>query len=152
MSAVMALTGWLLVVENGDLSAFSQSATYTGIPQTQALVSLPVEPDIQPVAIGESLQQRVSENDWVYFRVKVPAHADRLLVRLIPSEGDADLYVREGSAPLGDRARGGRFDASSAATGNQIEQVNLLKASDKTWFIGVHGYQASQFQLVTSVN
>ncbi len=149
----MALTGWLLIVENGDVSAFSQtSSSHNGIPQTQALVSAPVDFDVQSLSVGELVRQSVTEDAWVYFSVKVPAHANGLNILVSPDEGDVDLYVREGHLPVGDIAHGGRFDASSSVDGSLVERVSLSKANNKTWFIGVHGYHASRFELSTEIN
>lgn len=152
MSAVMAMTGWLLIVERGDADTALGAVTSSGIPMTQALITAPVSNHIQPVLLGHAVQQRLTEGGWAYFSVKAPAHTNALRVSLHSIDGDADLYVREGQIPEGDVSTGGYFDASSATLGRSLEEVNLVGAAGSQWFIAVHGYRAGLFSLKAEIN
>lgn len=152
MSAVMAMTGWLLIVEHGDADTALGAVTSPGLPVTQALIKAPVRSAVQPVLLGHAVQQMVTEGGWAYFSVKAPAHANALRVSLHSIDGDADLYVREGEIPEGDVSIGGYFDASSATLGRPLEEVYLYGAADSQWFIAVHGYRAAQFSLKAEIH
>lgn len=148
----MAMIGWLLIVEYGDADTALGAVTSSGVPMTQALITSPVINTIQPVLLGHTVQQMVTEGGWAYFSVKAPAHANALRISLHSIDGDADLYVREGQIPEGDVATGGYFDASSATLGSPLEEVNLYGAADGEWFIAVHGYRAGQFSLKAEIH
>lgn len=151
MSAVMAMTGWLLIVERGDANKSIDVVTSQPIPTTQALIKAPEQIIVQPVLIGDEVQQIVTEGGWAYFSVEAPAHATALQVSLQSIDGDADLYVREGELPQGDVSTGGHFDASSAILGNPLEEVRLNGVADRQWYIAVHGYRAGKFLLKTEI-
>lgn len=145
--AVIAMTAWLLFVEYPRVSS-SEEIPIVVRPATQPL-SIDPQPYIQPLSIGQKLQQDIDEGGWLFFSVGVPSHASAIRVQLLSTQGDADLYLRRGTTPEGDAASGGQFDASSATQGTQLEEVRLMTSGDEEWFIGVHGYQSSQFQLLT---
>jgi hypothetical protein len=152
MSAVMAMTGWLLIVEHGDADTALGAVTSPDIPVTQALTQAPRDSAVQPVSLGDAVQQSVTQGGWAYFSVKAPAHANSLRVSLHSIDGDADLYVREGQIPEGNVSIGGYFDGSSATLGRQLEEVSLYGAADTQWFIAVHGYRAGQFSLKAEIH
>jgi len=149
LSAVMAMTGWLLIVENGRIETSASSGPNQLVPMTQALSLQPPEPN--PLDLGERVRAHVSQDGWAYFAIKAPAHANALDIRLTPLHGDADLYVREAAVPQGTVASGGQFDASSATLGNFSEQISLSDAADRHWVIAVHGYRASEFDLEADI-
>ena len=147
----MAMTGWLLIVEHGDADTALGAMTSQGIPVAQALSKAPEIHAVQPVVLGDAVQQAVTKGGWAYFSVKAPAHANALRISLYSIDGDADLYVREGEIPEGDVSTGGYFDASSATLGSPLEEVSLDEVADRQWYIAVHGYRAGKFSLMAEI-
>ncbi len=150
MSAVMAMLGWLLIAQHGSGSALRVDVAGAA-PATQALTRAPVNWVIEPMPIGLPVQDSVAAGGRVYYSLITPADSHGLRISLLPHTGDADLYVRAGQAPVGDIALGGLFDASSAGQGVQREQISLSDSGNQEWFIAVHGFEATQFQLTASL-
>jgi PKD repeat protein len=70
------------------------------------------------------------------FSITVPAGATALDVAIAGGSGDADLYVRRGSAPTATS-----YDYRPFLNGND-EQVSVAAPEAATWYVMVRGYQA----------
>lgn len=73
-------------------------------------------------------------NDFIYFRLNVPANQDFLDVAIFGGIGDADLYLRHGSLPTTSLN-----EESSGRTGNS-ETIRIENPTSGDWFIGVYGF------------
>ena len=75
-----------------------------------------------------------SQNQWLRYQVEVPAGVSRVTFSISGGTGDADLYLRLGSAPQTDQ-----WDHRPWVNGNQ-EEVVLDNPAPGTWHIGIRAY------------
>lgn len=77
-----------------------------------------------------------SAKTWKQYTLQVPAGASSFNVETIGNSGDADLYIRYGSAPTT-----GSFDCDSTSS-NSNEQCRMNNPQAGTWYIGVYAWSA----------
>ena len=77
-----------------------------------------------------------SAGQALYFTVDVPAGATSLIIQMIGTAGDADLYVRYGASPTIST-----YDCRPYI-GNSNETCAMPSATAGTWYVMVRGYSA----------
>jgi hypothetical protein len=75
-------------------------------------------------------------NQELFYRIEVPAGQERLEIRMSGGTGDADLYVKHGSAP-----KVSDYDYRPYQIGND-ESVEVRNPAAGTWFIMIRGHKA----------
>ncbi|QTD52063.1 pre-peptidase C-terminal domain-containing protein [Sulfidibacter corallicola] len=76
------------------------------------------------------------QGDWIRYTIEVPAGRTNLAISIFGGSGDADVYVRYGSAPTTDD-----WDYRPYLNGNS-ESVDVANPQAGTWHIGIRGYRA----------
>lgn len=114
-----------------------------GVP-TMGPVDAGVPPSGTLLANGTPVTLSGASSSTKLFRVEVPAGSTSLSLTLRGSSGDADLYVRNGSAPTltAYDARPYRSDSNETVT------VNAPRAG--TWYVMVHAYSAYSATTLTA--
>ncbi|MBI4820793.1 MAG: PPC domain-containing protein [Deltaproteobacteria bacterium] len=87
---------------------------------------------------------KVNANDLKTFNVTVEADG-KLVVALDTDAGDADLYVKKGEG-----AGPNAYDAKSWETDTSLDKLELDVKAGETYSIAVHGYKASDFNLMVT--
>jgi secreted trypsin-like serine protease len=77
-----------------------------------------------------------AQNQFVNFQLNVPSGAARVIFQISGGTGDADLYVRRGSAPTTST-----FDCRPFLDGNN-ETCTFNTPASGTYFIGIRGFSA----------
>jgi secreted trypsin-like serine protease len=77
-----------------------------------------------------------AQNQFVNFQLNVPSGAARVIFQISGGTGDADLYVRRGSAPTTST-----FDCRPFLNGNN-ETCTFNTPVSGTYFIGIRGFSA----------
>lgn len=108
--------------------------------------------DIPELANGDSTSGSVQPGEWQYYRINVPASLSRLSVELTNQTADGDLFVRKHQIPNGDVYTGANSNCYSVLGGRSDEQCILDNSEDTQWFVGVYGYQASDYSLTVNAN
>ncbi|WP_199611158.1 M14 family zinc carboxypeptidase [Flocculibacter collagenilyticus] len=86
---------------------------------------------------GSNLNISVSQGYWFRHTIEVPAGTSTLTVTTTGGSGDADLYLRSGSAPSTIN-----YDCRSWNSSNQ-ESCVINNPAAGTWHVGVYGYRRS---------
>ncbi|HHP0481425.1 TPA: M4 family metallopeptidase [Vibrio campbellii] len=123
-------------------NAFAQ----VGVSTSGGVVEPPVTScDITVLAngVGSSVDS-ASTGQWRCFTIDVPTGSTELNVVTSGSDGDADLYVKLGSAPSETD-----YDCRSYSS-NSNESCTLASPSAGTWHIGVYAYAAYNNLSVTA--
>lgn len=85
---------------------------------------------------GSETNLSASQGEWLYFPIDVPAGMSALDVTISGGNGDADLYVRQGSQPTTRR-----YDCRPYDYGND-EVCSFDNPAEDTWYIGIRAYQS----------
>jgi trypsin len=93
-------------------------------------------PPAQTDALIDQTNLSAAKGAWSRFSITVPAGATSLTIVTQGGTGDADLYVRFGSAPTTSA-----FDCRPYTDGNG-ETCTFANPQPGTWAIGVRGYAA----------
>lgn len=80
--------------------------------------------------------ESASTGQWHCFTIDVPANGSDLTITTAGSNGDADLYVKLGSAPSLSN-----YDCRSISS-NSNEVCSFATPSEGTWHIGVYAYDS----------
>lgn len=99
------------------------------------------------IGSGDTLQGVVELQQWDYYRVSLGASDLRLAVDLEGLSDDADLFVREGQIPSGNRGTGANSDCYSDGGNTQSESCIVDNNGATQWYIGVYGYAKSDYTL-----
>ena len=102
---------------------------------------------VTPVANGQPLSGQVGVSAWRYYRFTSSTSNAQVQVVLGGLTADADLYVRESERPAGDPSTGANADCSSLKGSTDKETCVLANSGVTEWFVGVYGYQASDYTL-----
>lgn len=126
-------------------SAGRDNQTGYGLVQTKALADKLAEPNCggsgnsaNALTNGTAVTVEGATNSTKVFTLQVPANATNLKFNLTGGTGDADLYVKFGSAPT---TSTGGYDCRSWESGN-TEQCSISSAQQGTYYVMVHGYEA----------
>ena len=104
----------------------------------------------QPLlAQGQTVAQSVPQGDLDIFAVESYAGDATLRVSLTNLSADADLYLQKDQYPSGDAD--GQFVCGSARFGNSDEMCEIDNPGRHTWYVGVSGWQASDYELQVSL-
>jgi hypothetical protein len=76
-----------------------------------------------------------SSGSWRNYSVTVPSDARTLVVKIAGGSGDADLYVRKGSAPTTSS-----YNCRPYTSGNNETCSFSSSVGGATWYIGIRGY------------
>lgn len=79
----------------------------------------------------------VAKDDWANYSFNVASGGSNLEVNIVGGTGDADLYVRHGSAPTKSN-----YDCRPYKYGNS-ESCTFATPNEGTYHVGIHGYSAS---------
>jgi vibriolysin len=148
--------GRIFYKANTDLftssTTFEQATTYTlqaaealyGVGSTEATAVNaawlavgvpPPPPDTTPLTNGVAVSGLSGgSGNKTYFTLEVPAGKPNVVFDLSGGGGDADLYVKRGSAPTT-----GSYDCRSYSSGN-TENCTLSNPAAGTWYVLVHAY------------
>ncbi len=85
---------------------------------------------------GSNLNISLSSKDWFRHTIDVPAGTQTLTVTTSGGSGDADLYLRFGSAPTTST-----YECRSWTSSNN-ESCVINNPAAGTWHVGVHAYRA----------
>ncbi|MCA9569712.1 MAG: M4 family metallopeptidase, partial [Myxococcales bacterium] len=98
----------------------------------------PPNPPEPPAPSGDGNATNVSaaQGEWARYSVEVPAGATEIKVQIQDGTGDADLYVRAGSAP--DQQA---YDCRPYKSGN-VEECVIANPAAGTYHIGIRAYSA----------
>ncbi|WP_172560839.1 M4 family metallopeptidase [Vibrio parahaemolyticus] len=88
--------------------------------------------------------ESASTGQWHCFTIDVPANGSDLTITTAGSNGDADLYVKLGSAPSLSN-----YDCRSISS-NSNEVCSFATPSEGTWHIGVYAYSGISNVSVTA--
>lgn len=110
------------------------------------------ERNLVPLLQGTPAHGVVARDDWVFYSFRTAAADTAVTLRLSELSSDIDLYVRAGAKPTGHVGNGGIYDGYSAAGGSASESVTLANDGATTWYVGVHGYAAGDYQLLLNVS
>lgn len=133
-----------LTAASGDsviIGVYGYSAGQYRITLTQSVGGGGIEEEDGTIALGEFISDAVPLQQWEYFQVTGAAPGTPVSVSLDLLSSDADLYVRTGDIP-GLQS----YDCRSFAGSNLSEQCTVTQGEDTLW-IGVYGYEASDFKL-----
>lgn len=108
--------------------------------------------DIPELGNGDSTNGTVQASEWQYYRINVPASLSRLSVELTNQTADGDLFVRKGQMPNGDVYTGANADCYSVLGGRSSELCVVENTGSNQWFVGVYGYQTSNYTLTVNAN
>lgn len=100
---------------------------------------------VSPIANGEAIDGSVGEGHWRYYRYTSSTAERQLRFSLSGLSADGDLYVRAGERPSGEAAKGANADCVSWRGGRSDEECVQGNDGEVTWYIGVYGYEASDF-------
>jgi hypothetical protein len=109
--------------------------SYSGVSVTAKATTGGTAPS-DPVTLLERTNLSGSRLSWVTFSVPVTAGKARLSVTTSGGTGDADLYVRYGSAPTTST-----YDCRPYTSGNS-ETCTFANPAGGTWHIAIRGYSA----------
>lgn len=99
-------------------------------------------------SIGPALQSGsvingfVGLQEWDVHTIFAGANRARLRATINELTDDGDLYLRQGSIPTL-----GTFDCQSVNSSTIPDSCTVNNSGDNTWFIGVYGFQATNYQL-----
>ncbi len=89
-----------------------------------------------------------SQDQWLYYKIKIPAGASDLRVSISGGNGDADLYTRYGSRPTDSK-----FDCHPYLDGNNESCEPIANPKTGYYYIGIKGwYNFSGVSLVAHYN
>ena len=114
----------------------------------RASATEPTEPVDPPPPVGGTLLSESGElavGEEVRFTVTAPEGAARLVITM-DTEGDADLYVRQGDAPTQDD-----YDCRPYSGDGHTETCEFAPPGADTFHVMVRGYTEAVFQLDASV-
>ena len=103
---------------------------------------------------GDMVLGSVESQQWAFYRIALGASDLRLVVDLEGLSDDADLFVRKGQVPSGDRRFGANSECFSDKGGVRAENCVVDNNGSNTWYVGVYGYAKSDYTLrvLSSVN
>ena len=89
-----------------------------------------------------------SQDQWLYYKIKIPAGAGNLRFSISDGNGDADLYTRYGSRPTDSK-----FDCHPYLDGNNESCEPIANPKTGYYYIGIKGwYNFSGVSLVAHYN
>ncbi len=94
---------------------------------------------------GQAVAQSVPKDDLDVYAIESSADDPSLVITVDGIVGDADLYIRAGQYPNG--FADDEYDCGSAQFGQSTEVCLIDNPGDQTWYIGVKGWAASDYQL-----
>lgn len=101
----------------------------------------------QEISAGESSSNTLALDQWHFYKISVADNIERVRFELSDLTADGDLYVRRGSRPTGGVEDGGTYDGHSALGGTSNEVVELANSGAGDWYVGVHGWRATDYKL-----
>ena len=107
--------------------------------------------DNRALQIDQQVSDSLAQGEWHYYAVSLPADALTATAQLSGLSADMDLYVRRDERPTGGVSDGGTYDCGSYQGGSSTEQCVVSNAADADLIIAVHGYRASSYQLLLTV-
>jgi len=113
-------------------------AAYSGVSLTASFTEPSGGGDPDPTPIGDSLTETgiaASRGNWQRFTAEVPAGMSSLVVTISAGSGDADLYVRRGSA-----STTSSFDCRPFRNGNS-ETCTITNPQAGTFHIDLRAYR-----------
>lgn len=105
------------------------------------------EPVYTVVTNGETATGSVAQQEWQFYRLDPAPGTQQLSVQLDQLTNDADLYVRRGQLPAGAPSQGAGSDCFSLLGGTSAESCVVNVDGQDPWYIGVYGYQASDYSI-----
>lgn len=114
------------------------------IPDATQNFQLNVEAQPPPTVLnsGEIQSGTVAEGQWVYYQIDATSADIELVVELTNLSDDVDLYVLNGAEPTTSS-----FDCRPYKGGTQSETCTLPNTANTTWYIGIYGYSAGNFNI-----
>lgn len=100
-----------------------------------------------PIDGSSPASGELARDVWRYYQYSADASVDRVIFELDGLSDDGDLYVRRGARPVGEAEGGGSYDGHSIRGGTAAERVELPNDGATEWYIGVHGYRATTYEL-----
>jgi lysyl endopeptidase len=85
---------------------------------------------------GQNLNLSIAQGKWFRHSIQVPANTRTLTVTTSGGRGDADLYVRRGTAPTTSTA------TCKSESDSNTETCTIQNPAAGTWHIGIFGYNA----------
>ena len=132
----------------------STSGSYTvtvtvsdGITSSAASFAWVVSGTDQTLLLGEPRANDIATSEWHYYKFSVDDSIERVRFELSNMTDDGDLYVRRGARPTGDVSNGGSYDGHSVLGGSSSEVVELSNEGATDWYVGVHGWRGTGYQL-----
>ncbi len=149
-------------LHNGSAATLSDAITsHTNVTLSQAndlaayLERIPADGDevlaVTPLLSDTAAAGIVAKDEWAYYKFGTSNSDTAITLRLSGLSSDIDIYVRAGQKPSGHVSNGGVYDGFSAAGGSTTESLTLSNSGPTTWYVGVHGYEAGDYQLLLSI-
>jgi hypothetical protein len=91
-----------------------------------------------PVCTTLASAVSISKSTWKYYTVTIPTGTASWTASITGTNGDADLYVRQGTS----NPTTSTYTARSIATGSN-ETITRTSPAAGTWKVGVYGYAAA---------
>ena len=140
---------------SGAISAHTSATSSQASDLAAYLARIPADGDdalsVVPLPKDTPAQGLVPKDGWVFYKFTTTATDSAITLRLSDLTADIDLYIRAGEKPSGHVSNSGVYDGFSAAGGTTTESVTLSNTGATSWYVGVHGYEAGDYQLLLSV-
>ena len=107
---------------------------------------------VSPIANAEPIAGSVALTQWRFYRYTSSVSDAQLRFSLDGLTADADLYVRAGERPTGAASAGANADCVSWVGGTSAEECIVTNAGVTEWYVGVYGYQGSDYTLRVDVS
>ncbi|EJG0967011.1 M4 family metallopeptidase [Vibrio parahaemolyticus] len=143
-----AAAGVLAAAQDLSLPASDVTAAFAQVGvSTDGGVVEPPSSTCDAVSLSNGTSSNIesaSTGQWHCFTIDVPANGSDLTITTAGSNGDADLYVKLGSAPSLSN-----YDCHSISS-NSNEVCSFATPSEGTWHIGVYAYSGISNVSVTA--
>jgi len=105
------------------------------------------EDNVVSLSSGDSVSGSVAFDGWSDYSIEVGSNATELRVTVSDLTEDADLYVLQGDLPETDS-----FDCQSIEAGTADEECIIDNPGSGTWYIGIFGFEASDYTVKASID